>query len=239
MIKEALERMFNYGVEAETAKIHEVDGRFYSQNDLNLIEPPEYTPNRICVYGLESIVKLIKAEIGTVPVPIFVEVESPSKVLAYTTHTGEYCNRWYLYEAKSDTPTFNFNWKDYESAMIAFRSQFAQDDGVAYVLDLLSKITDENSVKQEDNGLAQTVEVKRGVSLKAVEQIKPIVKLRPYRTFLEVDQPASEFLLRLQEGGQVGLFEADGGMWRLAAKDNIAIYLKKEFDGMDDVIVMR
>lgn len=50
-------------------------------------------------------------------------------------------------------------------------------------------------------------------------------KLQPYRTFLEVEQPASDFLLRLDKEGRPALYEADGGAWKLEAKRNIAAYL--------------
>lgn len=55
--------------------------------------------------------------------------------------------------------------------------------------------------------------------------------LRPYRTFREVEQPASRFVLRLQSGQGDGmpkaaLFEADGGAWRLTAIEAIARWLR-------------
>lgn len=56
--------------------------------------------------------------------------------------------------------------------------------------------------------------------------VNPIVRLKPYRTFNEVDQPESEFLVRLSEGGYVALYEADGGAWTLQARRNVADYLK-------------
>ena len=58
------------------------------------------------------------------------------------------------------------------------------------------------------------------------ESIEPRVALRPYRTFLEVEQPESEFLLWLDDNGNVGLFEADGGMWRQTAKASILAYFE-------------
>ena len=51
---------------------------------------------------------------------------------------------------------------------------------------------------------------------------------QPYRTFLEVEQPASDFLLRLDKGGRPALYEADGGAWKLEAKRNIAAYLGEQ-----------
>jgi hypothetical protein len=53
------------------------------------------------------------------------------------------------------------------------------------------------------------------------------VWLKPFRTFTEVDQPASPFVVRIREDCgsiDVALFEADGGSWR-----NDARYLIKEF----------
>lgn len=55
----------------------------------------------------------------------------------------------------------------------------------------------------------------------------------PFRTFLEVEQPESEFLLRVDAEKGIGLFEADGGIWKLEAKRNIAEYFAK---AMGDLI---
>lgn len=49
---------------------------------------------------------------------------------------------------------------------------------------------------------------------------------RPFCTFLEVEQPESEFLLRVDPDEGIGFFEADGGIWKLEAKKNIADYFK-------------
>lgn len=112
--------------------------------------------------------------------------------------------------------------------MIAVRSQFEQDPGTEYLLKLLSRITDESKVSSADNGVSQTVEVRKGVSLLANEVIRPRVPLRPFRTFLEVEQPESEFLLRIREDGAIGLFEADGGMWKVKAKETIRAYFEEQ-----------
>ena len=45
--------------------------------------------------------------------------------------------------------------------------------------------------------MSQEVEARSGISLKSMLQVRPRVVLRPYRTFLEVEQPESEFLLRM------------------------------------------
>lgn len=87
-------------------------------------------------------------------------------------------------------------------------------------------MTKDESVTSEDNGITQTVAARQGVSLKSYVSVKPRVKLIPFRTFREVEQPASEFLLRVDSDGEIGLFEADGGAWQLEAKDNVASYFE-------------
>lgn len=95
-------------------------------------------------------------------------------------------------------------------------------------MDLLSRISKENGVTTTDNGVSQTVEARRGVALKTMVQVKPRVPLRPFRTFQEVEQPESEFLLRLDEDGNIGLFEADGGMWKLTARQTVKAFLEAQ-----------
>lgn len=77
--------------------------------------------------------------------------------------------------------------------------------------------------------------------MKEGKGVKPIVKLKPYRTFSEVEQPESEFLVRLSDGGRVALYEADGGAWKLQARRNVADYLKENLADLiesGDVIVV-
>ena len=116
-----------------------------------------------------------------------------------------------------------------------------QGDGTEYLLGLLSRMSEQSKVDTLDNGVTQTVETVQGVALKTSENIKPRVALAPFRTFLEVAQPESEFLLRVNENGDVGLFEADGGVWKLEAKQNICEYFQKRLSDLIDnnrVIVM-
>jgi len=68
---------------------------------------------------------------------------------------------------------------------------------------------------------------------RAVVNVRPRIKLQPFRTFLEVAQPESEFLLRVDSEKGIAFFEADGGIWRLEAKRNIAEYFER---GLKDLI---
>ena len=89
---------------------------------------------------------------------------------------------------------------------------------------MLSDICCGAKVIYNDNGIATTVTTQKGVALQSNEQIRPIITLKPYRTFQEVEQPESIFLIRINERG-ISFIEADGGMWKLRARETIKSYL--------------
>ncbi len=116
----------------------------------------------------------------------------------------------------------------FEEAMIAIRTRFQESKDSAYALKLLSDITNGSKVTYSDNGIATSVVTKTGISLQTNEPIRPIVNLKPYRTFQEIEQPESQFLIRIEERG-IKFIEADGGMWKLEARKTIKKYLDEAF----------
>lgn len=238
MLKDAIQ----YLVSLKDNKTYTINGDTYSDRELHRIPRHVPHPSRISVTGLDSIVKLVRNELDMFDnLPLFIRVDGARKVTVFSTYDDE-MDRDNLYEASCDVPDFREGFREQENAIIELRSKFAPGDGVDYLLDLLSRISKDNGVTTRDNGVSQEVEARTGVSLKQLVQVKPRVKLRPYRTFLEVEQPESEFILRLDNDGNVGLFEADGGMWKMQAKASIVAYfeekLAEEITGGKVVVMM-
>lgn len=223
-------------------KTHEINGEFYSDKPIYRIENKKYTPSAAHFNSLESIVKMIKTEvIKARALPIIVQISGHDSVQVFTTYDEDY-DRDFLYGSTADACHIGCigSFTEHESAMIMLKSLFKETPDLEYVLQLLTKITEESSVSSNDNGLTQTVEAKKGISLLEKVSVKPRVSLKPYRTFLEVEQPESEFLLRVSEGGKIALFEADGGMWKILAKRNIKEYFSFELSDLiqsGDVVV--
>lgn len=204
--------------------IIDVAGQKYANQSFERIRPHVNRPELYMVSGLDSIAQLINKEIDQVGGFVFVRVDGPNEVYVSTSYQPD-MTRNALYRAKSDVPGFCGGWREREEAVIALRSLFIPNEGTRYLLDLLSRMSTGSVVTTRDNGVTQTVEAKTGVSLKQNVEINPRVKLQPFRTFLEVEQPESEYLLRVDEEGRIGLFEADGGVWKLEAKRNVKAYL--------------
>ena len=214
--------------EMKETKIFDVDGKKFT-NDPNLEEiiPHVDRPTVMTVTSLDAICKLVRTEIERNVYPLFVCAEEYNKAVVYSTYRDDY-TRDTIYMAKADAPGLSLGWRSQQEMIIALQSLVIPTEASAELLNMLKSMTDESSITSRDNGVTQEVTVKSGVSLAKTVHVKPRVKLTPFRTFLEVSQPESEYLVRVDKGNQIGLFEADGGIWKLEAKKNIAVYFERE-----------
>lgn len=130
----------------------------------------------------------------------------------------------------------------YENAVIEIRSLYIPTPDTEYLLKLLASVSTESKVTSSDNGVTQKMEAKVGIALNTLVEVRPRVVLKPFRTFIEVEQPESEFLLRISDNGEIGLFPADGGVWKLEATRNVARYFEKELGDLIEagtIVVIR
>ena len=236
-----LAKMIDKIVSLKQTQIFDIDGEHYTDGDMTRIPPHVDRPMHISVSGLDSICKLIRAEREKIGATIMVQVSSYKQVDVMTTYLPD-LSRNALYSAVADAPGIRTGWRSQEEALIELRSLFIPNAGTEYLLDLLSHMSENSTVTSKDNGVTQQVEARQGVDLKAMVAVKPRVKLIPFRTFLEISQPESEFLLLVDKDKGVGFFGADGGVWKLEAKSNIAKYFEEHLKDLVDagnVVVMQ
>ncbi len=238
MLKEAIEKI----VSLAAPTTFEVDGKTFSSQELVEVRPREYHTERIAVTGLDSVCKLVRNEADQIGRKIFIRVADYATVSVFSTYDNKY-RREALYRCDADTPNISFGaFMDHQEAIIQLQSLYIPNEDTKYLLKLLSSISQESNVTSKDNGVTQVVEAKTGIALKQNVEVKPIVNLQPFRTFLEVEQPESSFLLRVNEGGMVALIPADGGVWKLEATRNIAAYFEDKLKDMIEagtVVVIR
>ena len=100
----------------------------------------------------------------------------------------------------------------------------------ALVLKFAGTVDDGTVSQYSDDGISQKATIRTGIASKGDAIVPNPVKLRPYRTFHEVQQPISEFIFRMKsdDGVWCALFEADGGAWENVAMKNIKEYLEVE-----------
>jgi hypothetical protein len=166
--------------------------------------------------------------------PMFLHVVSPTKVVLASALTfGPLHQRETFAVAEVKRPQFPYgNQLDPEAFILAALTNLVENDERQRMLEFVSRITSGPVTVAEDDGVGQSVTVSMGVSgaIKGANAFKNPVELEPYRTFREVDQPASPFVLRFSGGGPnqkptIALHAADAGHWEIDAIENVKKWL--------------
>lgn len=197
------------------------------------IRPTIDHPDVLALHSLDALVKLVRTEaVRNIPdglhAPLYITVPDHLTVRCFgNPQPNARFYRQTYYEAKAtDVPGWNEKVQlGFEEAQIALRTRFQETPDTIYAMKLLSDICCGAKVVYNDNGIATTVTTQKGVALQSNEQVRPIITLRPYRTFQEVEQPESIFLIRVNERG-ISFTEADGGMWKLKARETVKNFLE-------------
>lgn len=234
-IKQAIEFIANLAVRAEKPEKVEIAGKTYCTKELRRYDKPNKA-DPIEATTLTALVDYIKECAYELREKMIVQVKSPTKVLLYSGLMEER-DREYLFEVNAMLPRFEYG-ADYaqEAFLIAMQACFDHNEDRDAVTFLASNIVSAQKATYSDNGISQEAVVKTGITVKEKAMVPNPVKLIPYRTFLEVEQPESEFILRLNEsrdGAPVfKLVEADGGRWKAEAMDSVYSYLENELKGI-------
>ena len=131
-----------------------------------------------------------------------------------------------------DSKTFKFGeFYDQEFMVIALQSLFVPTPTVMALLNIVGNVQDASAVHCTDDGISQAVAVKSGIASSAEVKLPNPVVLLPFRTFLEINQPESNFILRMRKRNsapEFAFFVADGGLWKLMAIEAIKDFFKAQ-----------
>lgn len=240
MIKEALQ----YLVELGKAEEHTINGDTYSDKPLHRIDMYIPKANAIEMHTLTSLVDYIKSDVDAMSDKMIVEVASPTKVNLYS-QLDYNRDREKLVSVSARVPEFSFNnFMDQEKFCINLQSKFIDDPQTdrSLILKFAGTVEAGTVAEYGDDDITQKATVKTGIASKGDAIVPNPVKLRPYRTFLEVEQPISEFIFRMKQdkydGINCAIFEADGGAWQIAATKAIKEYLQFELADMTQFTVI-
>lgn len=203
-------------VEAEKVEIIEIDGRKYSTDRLTPVALP--SPEGLQVNALTAIEDYLNKNPDELSLDkVTVLVDNPTTVRVLSTIQGVFQQRFVYLTAQLSPGRFRFgNWYALEEFNIALQSMFVEDETVKTILQIVGNITDGTVTAFSDDGVSQQVQAKAGITRVANVEVPNPVTLAPFRTFAEVDQPASKFIFRMKSGAETptcALFEADGGAW--------------------------
>ncbi|PFP88697.1 hypothetical protein COK02_18415 [Bacillus cereus] len=218
MTKEAMEYVVGLGM-AETT---EIGTQTFTTQPLSVVKEP--TAREIVLRSLSGLVEYVKSEFD-VNESLMIHVENPTTVSLFTAVNGNF-NRSVLIKSEASIPHFRFSsFHDREEFNINLQSGFVANEDRDIILKVVGTIVEKSVKELGDDGVSQAVTAKVGVASRGNVKVPNPVVLRPYRTFVEVEQPESKFIFRMREGANCGLFEADGGAWKLEAMKNVKEYL--------------
>lgn len=235
MIKEALEYLVGIGEsKIKVEKVTLPDGTDQVYSDKNLVRLSKHIPmaKSIRMSTLTSLVDYIKGNVDSMADRMIVQVKSPEEIYLFSK-LNEDRNREYIVEVFAQVPEFKYGrFLEHEEFCINVQSKFLNDPVTDkdLILKFAGTVEQGSVAEYGDNGVTQKATVKTGIASKTDAVVPNPVKLRPYRTFMEVEQPVSEFIFRMAEGSGItcALFEADGGAWKNTAMKNIKDYLEFE-----------
>jgi hypothetical protein len=238
MLKAAMEMLLSLKTPTDVV----VDGRNYSTVALTPCKAP--APPKVALHSLSGLRDYLKTFTGRDPAiserSFFVSIDSPTCVSVVSTCEGKFNERFTLAQATTAHDDFPFGrYMEQEEFVIALQTMFVQDEALRAVLGVAGNLSAATDVNVQDDGVTQKVTVQLGVVQKAVVAVTNPVTLKPYRTFLEVEQAPCQLVLRFKKGRDGGapscaLFEADGGLWKIKAMENCAAWLAD--NGVADVL---
>lgn len=235
MIRKALE----YIVGLSLPTVQTINAETYSDKPLHRIS---YNPKAepIKMHTLSSFVDYIKSEFDDRD-KLFVHVVSPTVVEAYSCLDYER-KRESLVIVEASVPRFRFDeFFAHEEFCIALQSKFLPNDDRALLLKFAGTVKTGTVAEHGDDGVTQKATIKTGVASMSDAIVPNPVVLRAYRTFVEVEQPETQYVFRMRDdnsGVKCALFQADGGEWQLEAMQNIKEYLDEHLGEYANLVVI-
>ncbi len=235
MIAEALKYLVELAEEAagragDTDNLD--DGREYFSQTREIVKPA--MPSPLGFSTIRSLLAYVSAKRDGLDISSLVlHVEGPALVRLLGPLDGIYFTRRTFASAAlvGGMPQPFGQYLDAEAFTIWLLSGFVQDEQTAAILRLVGNLKAEKVSTLAEDGVTQVATVRTGVVRNGEMEVKNPVELRPWRTFPELEQPASPFVLRLRDGKDgnaptVALFASADTRWMGAAMASAARYLQ-------------
>lgn len=236
---DGLKELVQYGNELAKPNFELFGQNYYSDKKMYRLDE-NTRAEALEVSTLSSLVSYIKSKVDATE-KMIVQVVSPTEVKFLSVLDNDR-KREELLCAQAQIPSFSFErYMSNESFTIALQSKFLDTDDRPLLLQFAGTVESGTVSQYSDDGISQKATIKNGVASKTDAIIPSPAKLKPFRTFMEVEQPSSDFIFRMRDGGgnvECALFEADGGAWKNQAMSNIHKYLEFELADMKDKLII-
>jgi len=204
----------------------EIAGRTYTTKTVHALLAPTAVP--LDTHTLTGIVDyLATGDFTGTPI---IHTENYNRVLVKSEIIGPFRQREVLVLAEAYELRHRFdNYIPVEDFIVYLQAMFVQDETAARIMQIVGNLSQGTEANFADDGVTQQVTAKAGIARVELIPLPNPVVLRPFRTFADIEQPASKFVLRIKadkdHGPLCALFEADGGAWKNTAIATIKAWL--------------
>ena len=241
-LKEALQYVVGLGNDSQKTEVLDIYGKTYANRQLIWYDSPERA-EPVRTSSLVSMVEYIARCSHEFPADLkmLIHVVDP-KTVRLISGLDKERKRECLFECRAETSEFSFEyWYDQERFLIELQANFQPNPDLNLLLKFSGNVEKQNTQSYSDDGTTQVATARIGVASKSDVVVPNPVTLIPYRTFQEVDQPASQFVFRLgnKEEPTFALFEAENNIWKNDAVSNIKLFFKESLDPLPEEILDR
>lgn len=248
MIKEAIEYIINLG----QPKVLELDPAKTLRSTKPLYQITNTAIKPLLSYSLNSIIDFISAYHKPITaIESFLESEDMKKasdninqnryiinIVSYQeVHLLSYLvDKWnhrelHLKVSSDIEENYSPSNLTVEELLIYLKTHFVQSNKIEELTKIFGNLSSSNVKHVADDGFAQSVEVQKRINFNESTKVPPISKLEKIRTFIEIKQPSSMFLIRLKDGPssiQCTVKETIYSEWKIEAVSRIKKYLSDE-----------
>lgn len=241
---EGMQEALEYVVSLGEKQIQNAHGRAYARDpdgDLQEVPSPASLPAPLEMSSLRSLVEYVASRfdddcedgsrIDSKRVAMI--VDGPERVRLVGPLFGEFNQREVIAVCEPYLATgFPYGrYLDIEEFITQLQACFVDTPMRGEILKVVGNIIDENVKTVVDDGISQSVTARTGIVKREEVKLPNPVDLRPFRTFPEIVQPQSLFVLRVRKTreGQLpgaGLFETADLNWKHVAAGDIRTELK-------------
>lgn len=231
------ESFINKVVELSKANTFKINGVDFSDKQLHEIKKPATPdPEVLIIHTLSGLIDYIKNKLDNEN-ELTIHIENYNSVGIMGKYEPEYGRRKRYLNSICTDFLFQFNkFYQHEEFIINLQTQFKHDDAFKDFIKIIGNIQSEATAQTKDDGCSQQTTIKSGiVTLDQITLPNPVT-LTPMRTFPEIEQPSTQFILRMRRGTngvELALFEASGGFWRVDCIHKIRDYLKEQLKDID------
>ena len=235
MIKEAINTILDLA-SPETLVF---SGRPYTSKTLHPVLPLQ--PQPLKTSTLAGLVDWIRAQEKD-PAELIVQICGPNVVDVLSRLDDTWRRRENYVSAVAKSCAFPFGQQhEIEQFIINVQLNFEDSEDKTNLLAHVSKVSQILAEVASDDGISQSTVVKNEIGRNERVVLAPIQRLRPFRTFRDIEQPEGEFLLRFSKGQSlptVALHAASGIAWEYTAIESIREYLEREIAN-DKIVILR